>query len=176
MQFTTLLLTLAATLQATTALPTTASTCQRVRSPASMLNIANAQPRIPSYFSTQTITFTIPATARGACALIADFPANYTIVDYNVQHGSTQGPIKINVIDVNGPAPNSIVGTVGFPSAMPGQKTKTAAKLTINSFACREKMTFRFESTGGDRSIQYYTGEVGFEQTDKVGLFVEHSC
>ncbi|KAK0739881.1 hypothetical protein B0T21DRAFT_347141 [Apiosordaria backusii] len=166
MQFSTLLITLSAAVGLTLAAPTAHSTCRRVQADATLLNVTNHP--LLNVYQPQVISFSVPlkTVRRGPCALVADFPAGYSILDSSVQQG---GPtLPINVIDVDGPAPGNSIGNIHFPSTVPDQKTKEAAKLTINSFRCREEMTFRFEVAGD--------GQVMFMTNGNYGLFMEFDC
>jgi len=104
----------------------------------------------------QNIGFSIPANAGGPCSLVATFPAGYPIA-------STGNP-QVNVIDLNGPAAGSIVGTVTFASD-PGAPTLR----TINSFACRPDMQYRLTLAGT-------AGTVDFAVGNGAGVAMTYSC
>ncbi|KAK4680183.1 hypothetical protein QC764_210830 [Podospora pseudoanserina] len=168
MQLTTLFMTLSAAAGLALAASTSSTnldTCQRIQSDLQGMNVTYLPDMIHLRRSSNA-SFNVPANARGPCSLIAAFPADYSIRDSSVEQGGN--PIAVNVTDVDGPTPDSLVGTVRFPSALPGPTTKEAVKITINSFACREKMTYHFEAAE--------LGLVQFKNTADAGLFIEYSC
>ena len=149
MQLPTLLLTLLAT--TTLAAPQKRACSITYPIGTTSISLSKPAPSVPS--STQTIAFTTPANAGGPCSLIATFPAGYPI--------ASAGDARVNVIDVNGPAPGAIVGTVTFAAG----ETRT-----INSFACRRDMRYRLElATEG-------TGSVQFNQAPGAGVAITYSC
>ncbi|KAK4204347.1 hypothetical protein QBC40DRAFT_293095 [Triangularia verruculosa] len=164
MQFSTFFFTLSAFAGLTLAAPTSDTTCQRVLSFERGFRVINSNLLYVSH--NQTLTFTLPANAPGPCTLIADFPAHFSIDDDSVANGGAPSPI--NVFDVDDPARGSLVGTFSFPSELPDREIKKATKLTINSFACREKMTFVLTAVN--------SGAVMFIPKDNAGLFVEYGC
>lgn len=107
--------------------------------------------------TTQTLTWEIPPNAGGPCTLIATFPAGYPI--------SSSGNAQVNVIDVNGPSPGSIVGTVTFASDPSGPTTRY-----INSFGCRANMQYRLVlATEG-------AGSVSFGEGNGAGIGMTYGC
>ncbi|KAK0652277.1 hypothetical protein B0T16DRAFT_454656 [Cercophora newfieldiana] len=141
MQFTTILL---------TSLPALALAAPSKRDctpifPAGVPEISLAK-AIGSPSTSQSLTWNIPANSPGPCTLIATFPANYPI--------ASSGNAQVNVIDVNGPAPGSIIGTVTFSSETWGPK-----KTYINSFACRPNMQYKLVlATEGAGSVRFAEG------------------
>ncbi|KXX73680.1 hypothetical protein MMYC01_209731 [Madurella mycetomatis] len=111
--------------------------------------------------TTQTITFALPREALaggGPCALRARFPTHWEVYDSSVEAGGP--PLAVDIFDVDGPAAGALVGSVRFAALEVG-----GAAATINSFACRETMTYRFELAG--------VGEVGFVNGEDTGLGVD---
>jgi hypothetical protein len=104
----------------------------------------------------QTLSFTIPANARGPCSLIATFPAGY--------HISSTGNAQVNVYDVNGPAAGSLVGTITFASDPYNPKVNT-----INSFACRPNMKYRLALAGTQGSVDFANG-------NGAGVAMTYNC
>ncbi|KAI0885516.1 uncharacterized protein GGS22DRAFT_161119 [Annulohypoxylon maeteangense] len=95
------------------------------------------------------VTFQIPPNSVGPCSLIATFPADYPI--------TSTGSDLVNVTAIDGPAAGSLVGTLRF---RPGTKT------FINSFACRDVMTYELAIALGE-------GEVKFSEIQGAGLFMD---
>lgn len=155
MQLTTLLLTTLSSL--TLAAPsTTDKRACTPHFPAGVTSISLSKaPGAPS--TTQTLSWDIPAGAGGPCTLIATFPAGYPI--------SSTGNAQVNVIDVNGPTPGSIVGTVTFASDPSGPSTRY-----INSFACRANMQYQLVlATEG-------SGSVSFGEGNGAGVAMTYGC
>ncbi|KAK0670470.1 hypothetical protein QBC41DRAFT_317817 [Cercophora samala] len=168
MQFSTLFITLFASVGITLAAPTPGTkrtTCQRALSDINGFNVIYRPDMIHVHRNTN-VSFIVPPNASGPCTLVGDFPANFDIYDSSVQAGGQ--PLQVNIFDIDGPTHGSLLGTTQFPVAGPDQKTKEASKRTINSFACREKMDFRFEAAE--------LGTVEFMQTNDAGIFLEYGC
>ncbi|TLD32783.1 hypothetical protein PspLS_01398 [Pyricularia sp. CBS 133598] len=154
MQFTTTIISLLATAAtvlaapvevASSATPIEARACKTVAaSPAGVWVSKNAP---------QWIGFWVPANAVGACELKAVFPAGFPIAGTRPQ---------VNIIDVNGPAPGSIVGTVTFT---PGTST------TVNSFACRPDMQYKLEVASWQAQ-----GSVSYPAQPGTGLILSYGC
>jgi hypothetical protein len=107
----------------------------------------------------QTLPFTnIPSNAGGPCSLVAKFPAGYAV------HTTNNAPVQVNVIDVDGPAPGAIVGSVNFVA--PGAQDSF---VTINSFACRPTMTYNLQIAGA-------SGHVDFVEGNGAGVYMTYSC
>ena len=122
------------------------------------------------------IEFAVPAGAYG-CQVETYFPAGYEINDwgrkdvymYSVdKHLSYNPTTKLSDASWNySPKAVSQVGTTKFESS------KTAAtRKVINSFACKEVMTYRL-SIGGDFKE---TGGVTFEQNEAAGFRLKYNC
>ncbi|KAK0635763.1 hypothetical protein B0T17DRAFT_56785 [Bombardia bombarda] len=126
----------------TTTFPTALTSIHLAKNPA--INIA------------QDLSFTVPAGAVGPCSLVATFPAGYAI--------ASSGQTQVNVIDVNGPAPGSIVGTVTFASS-----ATAPTFTTINSFACRASMQYRLALAGTQ-------GAVDFAEGNGAGVALTYNC
>lgn len=76
-------------------------------------------------------------------------------------------PLAVNVFAVDGPAAGALVGVARFASPDPAQNGPEGADgrvVVVNSFACRESMTYRFELAG--------VGEIGFVNGLDEGLGV----
>ncbi|KAK4151802.1 hypothetical protein C8A00DRAFT_45034 [Chaetomidium leptoderma] len=172
---TTLLALLATTLTTTTAIPVpaplntntlTPRTCPHVHPLATpRLNLVN-RPDL-GVTTTQTLLFTLPSTAPGTplpgpCTLRAVFPPHWEVIDTSVQKGGE--PLAVNVFAVDGPAAGALVGVVRFGSSSSSAGNGERV-VTVNSFACRERMAYRFELAG--------VGEVGFVNGLDQGLGVE---
>ncbi|KAI1462580.1 hypothetical protein F4805DRAFT_452407 [Annulohypoxylon moriforme] len=95
------------------------------------------------------LSFQIPPNSVGPCTLIATFPADYPI--------TSTGSDLVNVTAIDGPAPDSLVGALRF---------RAGTTTTINSFACRDVMTFELAIAQG-------VGEVAFSEVQGAGLFME---
>ncbi|KAI1140538.1 hypothetical protein F5Y05DRAFT_321059 [Hypoxylon sp. FL0543] len=96
-----------------------------------------------------TISFQIPPNSAGPCQLVAKFPDGYPI--------TSTGSDLVNVVALDGPAQGALVGSLRF---RPGTKT------FVNSFACRDVMTYELEIAQG-------TGEVKFSEVQGAGLFMD---
>ncbi|KAK5654870.1 hypothetical protein OQA88_6906 [Cercophora sp. LCS_1] len=155
MQLTALLLTTLSAL--TLAAPsTTDKRACTPRFPAGVSNIALSK-TVGAPSTTQNLSWDVPAGAGGPCTLIATFPAGYPI--------ASSGNAQVNVIDVNGPAPGSIVGTVTFASDPSAPKTTY-----INSFACRANMQYKLVlATEG-------AGSVSFAEGNGAGIALTYGC
>jgi len=155
MQLTTILLTTLTAALTATAAPLEARACKAIYPSLNYFRvIKNAQDgSVP-----QDVSFDVPAGAGGPCSLVASFPAGQTF-------WGNSPPVSLNVIDVNGPTPGSIVGTTTFEAG------KTA---TINSFSCRPNMQFQFVVAGNEGFVGYQppTGPGGVN----VGVHLTHSC
>ncbi|KAK3906442.1 hypothetical protein C8A05DRAFT_11829, partial [Staphylotrichum tortipilum] len=110
----------------------------------------------------ETLHFTLPPSASlpGPCTLRARFPPHWEVTDTGLS-ANPPNPLSVNVFALDGPAPGALVGTSKFGSAQPWTEERV---VVINSFACREEMTFRFELEG--------VGEVGFANGYDAGLGV----
>jgi len=108
--------------------------------------------------TSQIIAWNLPADATGPCALRAYFPAGYKVNSY--------GNSQVNVYDVNGNSPGSMVGTVTFKSD-PNQPTD----LYINSFQCRSNFQYKFAIATTDGS-----GSVEFTQGSAAGIYASQGC
>ncbi|KAI9706433.1 MAG: hypothetical protein M1836_003439 [Candelina mexicana] len=125
--------------------------------------------------------FSVPDGAYG-CQLEAVFPIGYSIQSSGnpqVYVYSTDGPLSYSPrgIDVSwaySPKPVSQVGTVVFSSVYdPSKQSKyDPAKVVINSFVCKPKLTFRFSIA----SDQTAASSVSFEQTTQAGLRLTYNC
>ena len=105
----------------------------------------------------QDLSFTVPSGAVGPCSLAYSFPADFEIYGTKPQ---------LNVVDLNGPNPGSVIGTTTLEAG------KT---VTITSSACRPIMKFRLVIAGDE------AGEVTFLPPSRpggqnAGLYVTHSC
>ncbi|KAI2469480.1 hypothetical protein F4781DRAFT_217406 [Annulohypoxylon bovei var. microspora] len=94
-------------------------------------------------------TFEIPPNSVGPCTLVATFPAGYPI--------TSTGSDLVNVTAVDGPAAGSLVGALRF---------RAGGKTFVNSFACRDVMTYELAIALGD-------GEVAFSEVQGAGLFMD---
>ena len=83
------------------------------------------------------------------------------IIDTRLQ--SLGEPLSVNVYAVDGPAAGALVGSVRFADKDRQQDEERV--VVVNSFACRERMVYRFELAG--------VGEVGFVNGFDAGLGVE---
>ncbi|EJT76188.1 hypothetical protein GGTG_06110 [Gaeumannomyces tritici R3-111a-1] len=151
MQFTTVLVALLATAVSAAPAPAEVSkrACQFVAASPPGVSVSKGSP--------QGVAFYPPSSAVGACQLEAYFPAGFAI--------SSSGAAAVNVIDVNGNSPGSIVGTITFASS-PTEPTRRF----INSFGCRSYMAYRLEIAGAG------PGSVSFPATPGAGLRMSHSC
>ncbi|KAH6641615.1 hypothetical protein F5144DRAFT_139970 [Chaetomium tenue] len=118
--------------------------------------------------STQTLTFILPAPSPGTslpgpCTLRAVFPPHWAITDSSVQAGGP--PLAVNVYAVDGPAAGALVGTSRFAAEAGSGAGAAERVVVVNSFACRPRMTYRFELAG--------TGQVAFVNGLDQGLGVE---
>ncbi|KAG9228308.1 hypothetical protein BJ875DRAFT_250445 [Amylocarpus encephaloides] len=121
------------------------------------------------------VQFDIPAGSYG-CQLEASFPASYPITSsgntqvyvYSTDKALTYG--KPNQLDASWaycPAPVSHVGTISFKS-----ETWGVTRSVINSFQCKEKMTYRFKMSTDSEAA----GSVQFEQNSGAGLRMVYNC
>ncbi|KAK3296885.1 uncharacterized protein B0H64DRAFT_440378 [Chaetomium fimeti] len=181
MRFTTTLTTLTTLLLTTlsTALPANPiirqTTCPRLHPPSTpRLNLLN-RPDL-GITTTQTLTFTLPVPDNtpadinnntplpgGPCTLRAVFPPHWEVIDTSAQAGGA--PLAVDVYAVDGPAAGALVGTVSFAVDAGGDDMGRERVVVVNSFACRERMAYRFELAG--------VGEVGFVNGFDEGLGVE---
>ncbi|KAH8892795.1 hypothetical protein GQ53DRAFT_805738 [Thozetella sp. PMI_491] len=91
---------------------------------------------------TAIVSFTgVPTNVVGPCSLVAQFPANYLI--------ATTGNSQVNFRPLEGPAPNSLVGTYTFA------QSSTARYNTINSFACRANFNFQLSLAGSGSCLVF---------------------
>jgi hypothetical protein len=115
-------------------------------------------PAYGNYQITQTVkpvlTFYPPAGSPGPCSLVAKFPAGYAGI-------SNTGYSLVNVFSIGGPAPGALVGTLRFRSS-PSEPTY----VTVNSFSCRQTMSYRLEIADGN------VGSVAFSEVPGAGLFM----
>ncbi|KAI1443514.1 hypothetical protein F5Y02DRAFT_420002 [Annulohypoxylon stygium] len=95
------------------------------------------------------VSFQIPPNSVGPCALIATFPADYPI--------TSTGSDLVNVTALDGPVAGSLVGALRF---------RAGTTVTINSFACRDVMSYELAIAQGE-------GEVKFSEVQGAGLFME---
>lgn len=144
-----LLLLLPTTLTFAATLPRRA--CTTLLSPLPSISLSKPSASSPS--TSQTLTFSPPASAPGPCTLLASFPAGYPI--------ASTGATQVNVVAVDGPAAGSLVGTVTFAAG---------ERRTINSFACRGEMKFRLEMAGPG------AGSVQFAQGGGAGVVLTYGC
>lgn len=153
MQFTTVLTALLATAVSAAPAPAPAEVskraCQFVGVSPAGLSVSKGNP--------QWVSFYPPSTAVGACQLEAYFPAGFNI--------QSSGNAAVNVIDLNGNSPGSIVGTITFQSS-PTEPTRRF----INSFGCRPYMAYRLEIAGEGPGSVSYAAQPG------AGLRMSHSC
>jgi hypothetical protein len=129
------------------------------------LNLLNRPDLSPPLTQTQTVVFALPSPASslpGPCTLRAVFPPHWEVFDSSVQAGGE--PLAVNVIAADGPAEGALVGVVKFAGSGAGEEGEERV-VTVNSFACRERMAYRFELAG--------VGEVGFVNGFDQGLGVE---
>ncbi|KAK4113637.1 hypothetical protein N656DRAFT_797495 [Canariomyces notabilis] len=104
--------------------------------------------------STQTVSFSLPPEAH-SCTLRVRFPPHWEVYDSSVEAGGP--PLPMSIYAVDGPAAGALVGYARFAELPIGGEPTV-----INSFTCRETMTFRFELGG--------SGEVGFVTGDDPAL------
>lgn len=123
--------------------------CQFVAASPAGLSVAKGYP--------QSVAFYPPSSAVGACQLEAYFPAGFPI--------ASSGAAAVNVIDLNGNSPGSIIGTITFQSS-PSEPTRRF----INSFGCRPYMAYRLEIAGEG------PGSVSFPAAAGAGLRMSYSC
>nr|ASA39655.1 AVR-Pi54 [Pyricularia oryzae] len=136
---------LAAPVEVASATPLEARACKTVAASPSGVWVSKNAP--------QWVGFWVPTDAVGACELKAVFPAGFPIAGTRPQ---------VNIIDVNGPAPGSIVGTVTFT---PGTST------TINPFACRQDMQYKLEVASWQAQ-----GSVSYPAQHGTGLILTYGC
>lgn len=98
--------------------------------------------------------YAVPHPAGAPCSLIASFEAGFQGIE---QSGET----LIDVYAIDGPAPGALVGSFRI-DPVNGQKT------TINSFACRDVLTFDFEISSDERP-----GDVAFTADVHNGIFLQ---
>ena len=101
--------------------------------------------------SVQAFPVGLPATE---CTLFWQFQPGFPI--------SQSGASQINVIDVNGNAPGSIVGTFTV--------NNDGAQHTINTFQCRNPLTVRFEIASNEQP-----GSVSFHANQANGIFLRYN-
>ncbi|KAK4179806.1 hypothetical protein QBC36DRAFT_298095 [Triangularia setosa] len=140
----------------------TFSTCQYIQCAVTGLTVTHHP--ISGIYLPQVVSFNVQADTRGACSLIAQFPAHYSILDSSVKHGDAPSHIDVTAVHggPEGPIHDPLVGTVPFPSTVSDQETKETAKRAINNSGCNGTMSFLLELQGD--------GEVSFEQTEHSGL------
>ncbi|KAL2118239.1 hypothetical protein VTJ04DRAFT_7899 [Mycothermus thermophilus] len=144
-------------------------TCTAIHPPTSQtprVYLAN-RPDI-STVVTQTVTWTLPPDAllpaSGPCTLRARFPSLWEIVDTSVAKGGA--PLPVNVFSETEDQQGLLIGVTTFAS--PNKEDNAPSPdgpervVVVNSFACKETMTFRFELAG--------EGEVGFVNGLDEGL------
>ncbi|KAI9373506.1 hypothetical protein BJX61DRAFT_502365 [Aspergillus egyptiacus] len=121
------------------------------------------------------IEFTNIPPGSWGCTLSYFFPADtpvHTVGLAPVEVFSVSGPLSRSPrgIDISWdycPAPIAMVGSVRFESS--GDQ---ATSRVVNSFACRDTMTYRLSISQG----YVLETSVGFEQGDGVGLRMSYNC
>ncbi|KAK1770948.1 hypothetical protein QBC33DRAFT_511752 [Phialemonium atrogriseum] len=152
----TILAALTAALSAT-ATPLAKRACQTTYPVAGLpLPISVSRTATPPSSQPATVSFSIPAGARGPCSLVLAFPAGYPV--------ATTGSSQVDVVALDGPAAGAVVGTVALAS-LPGE----AIVRTVNSFSCRPELSFRLQIAGAE-------GSVAFTEVEGAGLFVTYDC
>ncbi|KLU84978.1 hypothetical protein MAPG_04012 [Magnaporthiopsis poae ATCC 64411] len=166
MQFTTVLTALLATAVSAAPAPAEVSkrACQFVAPSPAGLSVSKGNPHSITVDARKPLVYTLQHDSDGRRLLITRYacPWCYFPAGFPIQ---SSGNAAVNVIDLNGNSPGSIVGTITFQSS-PTEPTRRF----INSFGCRPYMAYRLEIAGEGPASVSYAAQAG------AGLRISHSC